>query len=854
MAYDINAIKNQDLSEVIAKYIDLKKDGVEFKACCPFHDERTPSFSVNDQKGFYYCFGCGAQGDAIDFVMEYTGVDFKQACEDLGAGRVQDGAPTQRQAPERVSYYDDYTPEFIPPGPLPNPLKVINPKRDHELKTYRWDAAYPYGNQGYVLRMVMGDGKKITPTVRYCNGRWVNMPFPEENRWAYKREIIKPEGQVFIPEGEKAADYLSDLLAQNQALSVVSWAGGTNAVARTDWSFLEGRSVVLMPDNDEGGFKAMRQLRDILVGHGCQVKSIVPDDHRPKGWDVADATWTYDELIQWAKAQTKELPADPNAETAKPQETGPADQPDNVIPISAYQEDQPMEDCHDWEPPLDILAKFQAPELDINMLPPALQPFVFEKSQLLGVDPAILGVSALVVCASAIHDEIKIQPKEFETGWTESARIWAAVVGDPSVKKSPAIKAASSPISAIDNELADENGAVLDDYNLEMKIYKDQEKAYIKAAVKAKESGDENPIQKPQQPRQPDAPRAKIGDTTIEAMTEVMRYNPRGILCLRDELSGWFGSMDAYSGGKGGKDRPLWLEAYNGGPQSIDRIGRGSYVVPNWSACMLGGIQPEKMAECVTSSGEDGLLQRFMVVSARPAQRGVDRPEDHSILDGYKSLVRNIFNIEPFSKSVKFSMEAQAVRMRLEDKIFEMRESSVVSGSFLSHISKWEGLFPRLCLVYHVIDCSSRGVYPTEDISLDTAEAVYSFMMGYLFKHSAQFYIDGLAKSENMERTRWVAGYILANESKTITRRDISRSYRQMRNATVWEFKKVMSALEAAEWVRPDPNGNTCQDGVPKRYVINPQIHEQFAARAEKEKATREKAKAVISDIIKARQ
>ena len=70
--------------------------------------------------------------------------------------------------------------------------------------------------------------------------------------------------------------------------------------------------------------------------------------------------------------------------------------------------------------------------------------------------------------------------------------------------------------------------------------------------------------------------------------------------------------MVAYNGaGKGcGKDRTLWLEAYNGGSRSIDRIGRGSFVVPNWSVCMLGGIQPDLIRSVASSLGDDGLLIR----------------------------------------------------------------------------------------------------------------------------------------------------------------------------------------------------------------------------------------------------
>lgn len=72
-----------DLAELIGSRITLKKAGANYKACCPFHDERTPSFNVRPDKGFYHCFGCGAHGDAISFVREFEGLGFTEAVEEL---------------------------------------------------------------------------------------------------------------------------------------------------------------------------------------------------------------------------------------------------------------------------------------------------------------------------------------------------------------------------------------------------------------------------------------------------------------------------------------------------------------------------------------------------------------------------------------------------------------------------------------------------------------------------------------------------------------------------------------------------------------------------------------------------
>ncbi len=71
------------VSEVVAKKVKLKSHGKEYQGLCPFHNEKTPSFTVNDQKGFYHCFGCQAHGNAIDFVIKTQGLDFKDAVVNL---------------------------------------------------------------------------------------------------------------------------------------------------------------------------------------------------------------------------------------------------------------------------------------------------------------------------------------------------------------------------------------------------------------------------------------------------------------------------------------------------------------------------------------------------------------------------------------------------------------------------------------------------------------------------------------------------------------------------------------------------------------------------------------------------
>ena len=72
-----------DVVDIVGRYVPLKKGGANFMGLCPFHGEKSPSFSVSPSKQFYHCFGCGKNGNAIGFLMDHVGMGFVDAVQDL---------------------------------------------------------------------------------------------------------------------------------------------------------------------------------------------------------------------------------------------------------------------------------------------------------------------------------------------------------------------------------------------------------------------------------------------------------------------------------------------------------------------------------------------------------------------------------------------------------------------------------------------------------------------------------------------------------------------------------------------------------------------------------------------------
>ena len=92
-------VKEQsDIVQVIGQHVDLKKSGARYLGLCPFHGEKTPSFSVHPGQQFYHCFGCGESGDVFSFVMKYYNIDFPAALKDL-AGRCNIELPERPVSP-----------------------------------------------------------------------------------------------------------------------------------------------------------------------------------------------------------------------------------------------------------------------------------------------------------------------------------------------------------------------------------------------------------------------------------------------------------------------------------------------------------------------------------------------------------------------------------------------------------------------------------------------------------------------------------------------------------------------------------------------------------------------------------
>jgi DNA primase len=197
-----------DVVDVIERYVPLKKGGSNYLACCPFHSEKTPSFTVSPTKQFYHCFGCGAHGNAISFLMEYQGLGYVEAVKDLAESvgmKMPEFEPRARKSESGPDLY-----------------AVIERACDYyreQLKTSLRAVEYLKG-RGLTGKIAARFG------IGYAPEGWQNLEsaFPD-----YAEKALKDAGLVIDPEGGgRRYDRFRDRIMfpiLNQRGSVIAFGG-----------------------------------------------------------------------------------------------------------------------------------------------------------------------------------------------------------------------------------------------------------------------------------------------------------------------------------------------------------------------------------------------------------------------------------------------------------------------------------------------------------------------------------------------------------------------------------------------------------------------------------------------------
>jgi hypothetical protein len=499
---------------------------------------------------------------------------------------------------------------------------------------------------------------------------------------------------------------------------------------------------------------------------------------------------------------------------------------------AAESEQPPVELQRDWPEPENIFDSAiiipTGTDMPGDILPEVLQVYATDEAQRLGVPPAALGLGCLVVCSSLITDEISITPKLFDTSFRRSPRLWGLIAGDVGAKKSPTLQSAVDPLDEIDRDLHAEWQVEDAEYQIQMEAYEQ--------AIK----GNKNRFGTPVKPVPPPQPRVKTNNFTMEALSDILseKAGNKKIAVIVDEMSRLIASMDCYKpSGSAGKDRGMLLELHNGGFQRIDRVTRGQITVPNWSACVLGGIQTALISSVINASDGDGLAERFLVAFVEnKSLLGEDRSPNAKAKVRYRDVAWKLYRFQR-EMVIKQSNESHAIYEEVLRTANDWTRLPECTPGFVGHIAKWQGMIAQILLTSHMIEwaMSDSPGDPPRVIAPETAERVKRLALKLLLPSSLKFHFDVIGESKDMKLVKQICSVILAHGLETIDRRFIQMYCRASRSKQtgkllIDDVTEAMVLLEQSGWVRPEKEG---------RWSVNPAIHVRFKDQAKFERAKR---------------
>lgn len=351
--------------------------------------------------------------------------------------------------------------------------------------------------------------------------------------------------------------------------------------------------------------------------------------------------------------------------------------------------------------------------LDPDNLPAALRDFVCDVADRQQCPPDYVAVAALVAISGVLGNKIKIRPKQNDD-WTITPNLWGAMIGGPSAMKSPAMKAALSPVYAIERENQELFQTELAEYKAEAELSEIQSKAAKEKAKAEVKKGNQNAAMDAlrasvEEPEKPTRPRIIVNDSTVAKLGELLNENPSGLLLVRDEIAGWLAQM---RGEDGQADRAFYLECFDGCGQYIfDRIGRGTLLITSTTLAIIGGIQPSKIAPlirgAVRGSDDDGLIQRFQLAVFPDRIKSwswSDRAPNKKAFADYAQAFRKLSEIEADETPRQFSANAQKMFIDWMTEIQTKARSGELHPVMESHLMKMPKTVAALALIFELVD------------------------------------------------------------------------------------------------------------------------------------------------------
>ena len=731
-----------------------RKSGHGWTAKCPSHEDRNPSLSVGvgtDGRALLTCHA-GCSLSAVVSALGLTECDLFEAC----ATNNPNGQPARTAGPTWPSVEAAIADLTRTKGPLSASWTYRNVNDDPVGAVLRWD-------------LDSGE-KEILPLARVGDG-W-SLKAMHASRPLYNLAGVMRTDRVIVCEGEKAAD-----AAISCGLVATTSPGGSNAAAKTDWLPLTGKDFVILPDHDDAGEKYVDDVYDLAIKAGAQSVRIArladawPD--MPIGGDLADMIGVDG---PWSCRDDADIQGAIEALAVALEPIMPGDpQRFNPFPVQS--------------------------------LPEPIRTYVASGAASIGCDASYIALPMLSALASAIGDSRAILLKN---GWTEPAILWTAIVGESGTQKTPAFKLAARAVRTRQRRLMKEHAEAMKKWEADDALFEIVLANWKKDAAKSA-----TPPEPPEAPEKPICPRAWIEDCTTEKLASLLQENPRGLLMLRNELSGWF-SFGQYKSGGGGDDVARWLQMFDADELIVDRKGSGTTYVPRAAVSIAGGIQPEALRRAIGQEHRDnGMLARLLLTCPpRRAKRWTEAEVDPLVAGNVELLFDRLYELEP-DEDKDGDPTPQLVRLNRKAKAKWIAFVNEHGKEQVEHVgdeaaawSKLEGYAARFALVIHLAraaanDPTLAGAERVDKASIDAGVTLVRWFAQEALRVYSTLAEDDDARERRhmLERIEGAGGSVSVREWQRI------RSHKRAKDA-----KNELDALveaNAGVWqeAAPGPKG-----------------------------------------------
>lgn len=461
------------------------------------------------------------------------------------------------------------------------------------------------------------------------------------------------------------------------------------------------------------------------------------------------------------------------------------------------------------------------PALPPALIPEPIRERVIDVADRTGVPKEAVLAPMLAGLGSLIGNTQRVYPKARDEEWYEEPIFWSMLIAGPSTKKTATITNALRPLRTLETEIAQEyraeehtRAASLRSVEAqisakEKKIHADASGASTSSSLPTLEAELAELLKKKAELER-NAPRLVVNDATVEKLGKLLSDNPKGLVLVRDELTGLFAQMNSVGREN---DRPFFLEAYNPDAKyTFDRIGRGTVQIDNPTVSIVGGIQLELLRPhvetAVRTAGGDGFLTRFqlpVLYDLFDVEEDEDRPVNKRAEQRSDAIHRKLQQTaqahasspaSPPPTGYHFAPDAQGHIDAWRKSIDERSRSRELQHvpAFQAHLGKSGAAGIRLALLLHAIDAADGN--PSPQITLQQAQNATQLLDYYLI-HAAAMYeaaVDPAVKDAHALLSRFENGDFPAHVN--------TREIQQKTGIKREPLRRALATLERHGWLR----------------------------------------------------